>query len=202
MQRRALLRRIAATAALAGVAGCSGDDGTTTTTRSPTTTTSTTRTEAPDPTDPGTINSTAPLIDADIPTLKLRVDELPTDEDWTLQREDDNSTRFERDNSQAVTGYILEASVLAHTDLETAYTTYREERDRADTYTGITVKGVDLGTASFGYQLTEDSGTVVLRDANVVGELVYTLDYDSTGDHGVSLGEVVGYASLWHATWR
>jgi len=201
MQRRALLRRVAATAGLAGLAGCGGgDDDTGTTT---TTTTATTRTEAPDPTrDPGSVTSTAPLIDSDMDALKLRLEDLPDDENWAAIGEFQNTTTFEHDVTNATYGFVLEATVAANEDLETAVTTYQDHLDRADSYIGITPSAVDVGVEAFGYQLTSDSATIVVRDANVVGELEYILDYDSTGDHSVGLGEAVGYAALWQATWR
>jgi|GEM_PF-1260417 len=202
MRRRALLRGAAVGLALS-VAGCGGGDETDeTTSPATTTTTATTRTEAPDPTgDPSNVTSTAPLIDSDMDALKLRVEELPGEEDWAFQREDDNTTRFER--TVELTSYRLVATVLAHGEFETAVTTYREERDQADEYRGITVSDVDLAAEAFGYQLTDDEGTVVFRDANVVGELTYGLgQFESGRGKSTGLGEVVDYARTWHETWR
>lgn len=189
MQRRALLRTLGVTAAL-GIAGCGGsqDGGETTTS-----TTSSNGSE-------GTPTQTQPSIDSSVSELKLRAAALPDDESWQFVQEDEDTTELER--RVQTRGYLLRASVLAASDFETAVSTVQDERDRAEAYTGVSIEAFDVGVASFGYQLTSDSSTVILRDANVVGELRYDLDYDSSGDHSISLSTAADYAGMWHASWR
>lgn len=133
--------------------------------------------------------------------LKLGVETLPGDEDWAVQEGDEDTTRFER--MVDVTEYRIAATVLATDGVDGAVTTYEEERDRADAYTGVEVQDVDLASAAFGYQLTSNEGTVVFRDTNVVGELLYGLAEHEIG-RGVEieLQTVVDYAALWHDSWR
>lgn len=203
MRRRALLRS-GALALVAGAAGCGGT-GPDSTTESTTTTTSPSGTPT-DTTDRTTtteasLTTATNRIDAALDQLKLQVEELPADEDWSLVRADEDTTRFNR--QVELTDYKVVASVLAHEDLEAALTAFENERDRADAYTGITVHELGLGTEAFGYQLTRVEGTIVFRDTNVVGKLTYGIDeYTDPEGVSISLSAVKGYASRWHDTWR
>lgn len=170
-----------------GVAGCGGGgDGGNTTTE--------------DPDSPGSGGDRSP-IEASVDELKLAAAALPDGEDWELAEQDEDSTKFER--MVDVHDYRIEAQVLETESVEAAVSTFEEERERANSYTGVEVDDVELASAAFGYQLTSNEGTVVFRNVNVVGEVLYGLAEHEFGRNvDIALESVVDYASMWQDSWR
>lgn len=186
MQRRALLKLVAV-GVLGGVAGCGGDDDG----GDPTTETTT---------DEGSSGDGSP-IDASADALQLAVATLPSEEEWEIEEEEGNTIRFER--TVQTTDYVIEASVLETESVAAAESTYAEQQEQANAYAGVETQDVDLASAAFGYKLTTTTGTVVFRDVNVVGKLMYGLAQHEVGrGEETALDEVVEYARLWRESWR